>query len=165
MLFNNVLGDSVKFIFSLIILLGVLFIITIPKPILHELKPREIEVSVSGEVKNEGKMTITSHSTIGDLLPLLILTNEAEIQYLNKDQVLFHNDKIIIPSKEERMKVSINTATINELIQLPGIGVKTAEAIISYRVMYGLFQNLEELMHVKGIGANKYAKLVEFISL
>ena len=159
------LGDSVKIIFPLIIFFGILLIITMPKPILHEMKPKEIEVFVSGEVKNGGKITVASHSTIGDLLPLLVLSEEADVQHLNNDQILFHNDKIIIPSKEVIKKISINTATVNQLIQLPGIGVKTAEAIISYREAYGLFQNIEELMHVKGIGVTKFEKLVEFITL
>ena len=162
---NYILGDIVKFIFSLLIFFGLLLIITIPKPILHELKPKEIDIFVSGEVSIEGKITLANYSTLGDLLALITLTDEAEIQYLNQNQILFHNDKIVIPKKEEIKRISINTAIVSELIQLPGIGTKTAEAIVSYREANGMFQNLEELQHVKGIGTAKYEKLVALICL
>ena len=48
--------------------------------------------------------------------------------------------------------VNINQATINQLIELKGIGKKKAAAIVSYRQEHGNFMQLEELLKVKGIG-------------
>jgi competence protein ComEA len=49
-------------------------------------------------------------------------------------------------------KVNLNTATLEELITLDGIGQKVAERILSFREKNGPFQNPEDLMMVKGVG-------------
>jgi len=48
--------------------------------------------------------------------------------------------------------VNVNTATKGELAELPGIGGVKAAAIIEYREANGAFEDLSELMEVKGIG-------------
>lgn len=55
--------------------------------------------------------------------------------------------------------VSLNTATVTELMQLPRIGAKTAERIVAFRKQHGAFRRLEELMNVKGIGEKSFARL------
>jgi len=55
--------------------------------------------------------------------------------------------------------VNLNTATLTELMQLPRVGLKTAERIVSFRKQHGGFQRPEELMNVKGIGEKSYARL------
>lgn len=61
--------------------------------------------------------------------------------------------------------VNLNTATVTELMQLPRIGQKTAERIVSFRKQHGGFQRPEELMNVKGIGEKSYAKLKPYLAL
>lgn len=55
--------------------------------------------------------------------------------------------------------VNPSTASVTELMQLPGIGAKTAERIVAYRKENGPFKRLEDLMNVKGIGEKSFAKL------
>ena len=55
--------------------------------------------------------------------------------------------------------INLNTATIDQLDSLPGIGRKTAELIIEYRTKSGGFKRIEELMNVKGIGEKSFLKL------
>jgi len=154
-----------KYLFLMMVLLGLLFVSGIPKPVITNLKPQQIEVNVTGEVKNSGKFTLDNYSTMEDLLVLLDFTSDAEIQYLNPAQILFHHDLIVIPKKEVFSCISINTATIEQLIRLSGIGDKTATAIIEYREQYGLFHSLEELMNVKGIGKVKFETIKDEICL
>jgi competence protein ComEA len=59
--------------------------------------------------------------------------------------------------------LNINTATIDQLETLPGIGRKTAERIIEYRTKSGSFKRIEELMNVKGIGEKSFLKLKPLI--
>ena len=48
--------------------------------------------------------------------------------------------------------IDINKATVEELQELKGLGVKKAEMIIQYRNEHKCFKNKEELLNVKGIG-------------
>ena len=59
--------------------------------------------------------------------------------------------------------ININSAKLEELIMLPGIGEKTAEKIIELRKERGKFNTLEELMNVKGIGEVKFNKIKKFL--
>ena len=61
--------------------------------------------------------------------------------------------------------VNINTASIKELITLPGIGESKAQNIINYRNEVGSFQNIEEIKNVNGIGDATFEQLKEFITI
>lgn len=55
--------------------------------------------------------------------------------------------------------VNINSADLKQLIKLPGVGKKKAQAIIDYRETNGDFASLEDLAKVKGVGKKMLAKL------
>lgn len=74
------------------------------------------------------------------------------------------NDSVI-PSVSGEKKVNINTATAAELMELPGVGAKKAEAILNYRNQHGLFKRVNDLDRVKGIGAKMLAKMKPYVSL
>jgi competence protein ComEA len=56
-------------------------------------------------------------------------------------------------------KVNINTASVDQLATLPGVGEKLAGRIVEYRTKSGGFKNVQELMNVKGIGEKNFEKL------
>lgn len=62
-------------------------------------------------------------------------------------------------------KVSINTGSIGELIQLPHIGPATAQKIIDYRTRYGDFKTKEDIMLVSGIADTVYQDIEKYITL
>ena len=59
--------------------------------------------------------------------------------------------------------INLNTATLDQLETLPGIGRKTAERILEHRTKVGSFKRIEELMNVKGIGEKSFLKLKPLI--
>lgn len=92
-------------------------------------------------------------------------SDEKEVDY--KQEVLDFNSqsfdniqKKILPAEKS---INLNTAEIEELVNLPGIGQKTAQNIIDYRSKHKRFNNTNELLEVKGIGQAKLAKIKKYI--
>lgn len=61
--------------------------------------------------------------------------------------------------------VNVNTATVEQLQQVKGIGPKTAEKIVAYRQENGKFTSLDELQNIRGIGAKSLNSMTENLSL
>ncbi|MFC4700047.1 ComEA family DNA-binding protein [Glaciecola siphonariae] len=61
--------------------------------------------------------------------------------------------------------VNINTADVETLSSLPGVGPKKAESIISYRELNGNFASVDELVNVKGIGKRMVERLLDKVTI
>ena len=139
-----------------------------------------IFVDVKGAVKNPGVYQMKVGDRVKDALEAAGgLTEEADSQKVNLAKRLEDQMAIVVPkvgeeaeeipagttSKEEAKegKVNINTATVEELKTLKGVGEKKAEAIIEYRKKNGSFQTKEDLMKVRGIGKKLFESFQERI--
>lgn len=141
-----------------------------------------ITVHITGEIKYPGVVVLKNGDRIVDAIEAAGgETENADLDRLNLAYILNDGDKIYIPNKneegekdniitveneigqEKKATININTATLEELIKLPGIGEATANKIIEYRKQNGKFQNIEELKNVPGIGNNKFETLKEMI--
>ena len=139
-----------------------------------------IFVDIKGAVKNPGVYQMKSGDRVKDALEAAGgLTEEADSQKVNLAKRLEDQMAIVVPkvgeeaeeipagatSKEEAKegKVNINTATVEELKTLKGVGEKKAEAIIEYRKKNGSFQTKEDLMKVRGIGKKLFESFQERI--
>ena len=140
-----------------------------------------IYVDVKGEIHHPGVYQMKAENRVKDLIEAAGgFTPLADDQKLNLAQLLGDQMVIVVPKKGEEVnselaqaptsqkkevgkegKVNINTATVEELKTLKGIGEKKAEAIIEYRKKNGSFKNKEELMKVRGIGKKLYESFQE----
>ncbi len=66
---------------------------------------------------------------------------------------------------EHNAKVNINTATIEELMSLKGIGEKKAESIVEHREKIGSFTTIEDLKGVKGVGDKIFNTIKHLIAV
>ncbi|MDK2594503.1 ComEA family DNA-binding protein [Pseudoalteromonas obscura] len=83
---------------------------------------------------------------LGLVVAVLLLSNLVQAQDVN-------------PSEQVPLVVNVNTAQVNELILLPGIGEAKAQAIVLSREQNGRFVDVQELERVKGIGKGLIEKL------
>ena len=61
-------------------------------------------------------------------------------------------------------KVNINTASVEQLSTLPGVGPALAQRIVEYRTKSGSFKNVQELMNVRGVGEKSFAKMEQHLT-
>lgn len=61
--------------------------------------------------------------------------------------------------------IDINTATVKELEQLPGVGLTTAKAIVEFRTRVGRFQRVTDLLVIRGISESKLKKMRPYITV
>src|SRR6266851_675007 len=61
--------------------------------------------------------------------------------------------------------VNINTATSEELQQVPGIGPATAEKILQMRKSYGPFKSVDDLLAIRGLGPKRLEKMRKYLTV
>lgn len=61
--------------------------------------------------------------------------------------------------------INLNTATVQQLEALPGVGTRTAQLIVEHRQKNGGFKKVEELMNIKGIGEKSFLKLKPLVTV
>jgi competence ComEA-like helix-hairpin-helix protein len=61
--------------------------------------------------------------------------------------------------------VNINTATSEELQQVPGIGPATAEKILQMRKSYGAFKSVDDLLAIRGLGQKRLEKMRRYLTV
>jgi competence protein ComEA len=66
------------------------------------------------------------------------------------------------PSNE---KVNLNTATLEQLQTLPGVGPAIAKSIVEYRTKVGKFSKIEDILNVKGIGEKKFQRMKDRLTI
>lgn len=66
---------------------------------------------------------------------------------------------------QQEEKVNLNTASAQELDSLPGIGKAIAQAIVEYREQKGVFQTIQQVMEVEGIGEKTFEAIRDLITV
>ena len=139
-----------------------------------------IDVFISGCVNNPDVYTLKKGSIIKDAVEMAGgFSENACRDYVNLAKKLESGEHIIIPSQDEAKElnpvqvedapnssslVNINKASKEELMSLPGIGERKAEAIIKYRNSKS-FSNIEDIMNISGIKEAAFSKIKDKICI
>ena len=121
-------------------------------------------INLSKKITDEMVIIIYSKSEVKDFEKTKETEKIVQEKCIKKDENALKNDACITDSVKTSGKVSINTATKEELMSLTGIGDSKAEDIIKYREENGLFKTIEDIKNVSGIGDSLFAKIKENIT-
>lgn len=143
----------------------------------------EVKVHVVGAVTAAGVYTLPADARVDDAVRAAGATANADLSQLNLAQKLTDGQKITVPAVGETaapastpsvnentqatpdVLVNINTATAEQLQNLPNIGEVRAKAIIDYREEHGGFKAIEELQEVSGIGEKTFEHLSAYVTV
>lgn len=131
-----------------------------------------LTVFVCGSVETPGVYELPAGSRVYEAIELAGgMSDEAAQTAVNQAELLTDGQMIEIPTKEEQQEkeaaeearsdglVNINTADLEELKTLPGIGDSKARSIIAYREKNGAFRAVEDIKNIEGIKDGVFAKL------
>ncbi|MBA4493082.1 helix-hairpin-helix domain-containing protein [Paenactinomyces guangxiensis] len=162
-------------------------------PAISKKAPRLI-VDVKGAVNNPGIYELAATARVYEAIQKAGGANQsADLNQVNLAQPLADGMVIYVPKKGETVpdiyrtakasptagqdidsfdksknpsaKINVNTATVQELQQLNGVGPSKAEAIVRYREEHGKFQSVDNLTDVPGIGEKTLAKFRDQITV
>ena len=140
--------------------------------------PQNCYVDIKGEVLRPGVYEFSCESRMQEVIKKAGgFTEESDETKINLAQKITDQMQIIVPNVHSKQEdgltegnsekgsstntsvsnskqgtININTATLEELQTIKGIGKKKAEAILQYRKEHGAFRTKEDLLQVKGIG-------------
>ena len=157
------------------------------KEVTIPVKDKSIVVEIKGEVKKPDVYTLNENAIVKELIEAAGgLTENADLNNINRAKKLQNHELVYIANKNEISKesintnsepntssskgisnniVNINTATIEQLKTLNGIGDSKAKSIIEYREQNGGFKSIEDIKNVNGIGDKMFEKIKEQIEI
>ena len=117
---------------------------------------QEIETPMESQVESTEK-TLPDANQITQIIP------STAVNVTDASMMVTQTESTVVPVEDKR--VNLNTATLEELDALPGVGPSTAKNIIAYRETHGGFAAPEEIMNVKRIGEKTFDKLKAHITV
>jgi competence protein ComEA len=140
-----------------------------------------VTVDVAGAVKHPGVYRLTSSQRIEDALKRAGgPTRRADLSQINRAAKLEDGRQVLVPVKPSRttstaaptsatsptapsQPLNLNTATLEQLDTLDGVGPTTAQKILDYRTEHGGFGSVDELDQIPGIGEKRLAAFRESV--
>ncbi len=149
--------------------------VPIAKPRAAAAKPKLMVVDVAGDVRRPGLYRLPSGSRVDDAIAAAGgATAKAQLDAVNLAAPVADGEQVVVPGRgaggvaaasspaagsSPSSPLDLNTATLEQLEALPGIGPVTAQKILDYRQQHGAFHSVAELEGVSGIGPSHMAQL------
>lgn len=140
--------------------------------------PATLLVHAAGAVAHPGVYELPADARVADVIDAAGgPTPDADVDQLNLAAPVTDGERVYVPRVGEVVPLAsggsgvpngpldLNTATLDQLDELPGIGPATAQAIIDERERRGGFTSVEELLDVRGIGPAKLEGLRDLVTV
>lgn len=149
-----------------------------------------IWVDICGAVRQPGVYEMKKNARVFEIVEAAGgFSENADSEWLNQAAVLTDGEKIQVYTKEETRemqengiraeqningqngdtsgagKLNLNTASLEQLQEIPGIGEVRAQAILDYREKNGTFQDIKEIQEVPGIKGKTFEKIEDYITV
>lgn len=137
---------------------------------------RTVLVHAAGAVHRPGLYPLAAGARVADLLAAAGgPTADADLDRLNLAAKVSDGERVYVSRRGEAVeptasdaaagtsttggKIDLNTATLEQLDTLPGVGPATAQAILDFRKRHGRFRSVSQLLEIRGIGESKLAQI------
>jgi competence protein ComEA len=158
---------------------------SVPRPIriartAQPAKPSPLFVHVVGAVRRPGLYRVRSGARVADAVARAGgPTRKADLELVNLAALIADGEQIVVPRRGAATveaagsgtggsapsgPVHLNSATLEQLDALPGVGPVTAQKIVDYRAAHGGFSSVDELDAVPGIGPARLADLRSLVA-
>ncbi|WP_322802297.1 ComEA family DNA-binding protein [Thermoflexus sp.] len=136
--------------------------------------PKWIQVYLTGAVRAPGVYTVPQGVRIWTLLEQAGGAQaDADLEALNLAAPVADGMHLHVPRRGEppsatptpSARLNLNTASVEALEQLPGIGPRTAQAIVDHRLKHGPFRRLEDLLAIPGIGPATLERIRPWVTI
>lgn len=146
------------------------------------LSEESVLIDIKGEIHKPGVYELPHDARVNDVIEQASgFTDKADETAINLAQKVHDEMIIIVPSESDEQsgtssqqsgtsagqeaKVRVNYATQEEIETLPGIGPAKAQAIIDYREENGLFQTIDDLLDISGIGEKTLENMRDYLQI
>ncbi len=147
--------------------------------------PSAVVVDVGGKVRRPGVLTLPAGSRVADALRAAGgVRPGTDVTGLNRARILMDGEQVVVglpatavggtagagasagsggPAGGRAAPLSLNSATVEQLDTLPGVGPVLAQHIVDHRTEHGGFRSVAELREVNGIGERRFADLAPLV--
>jgi len=142
--------------------------------------PTEVVIDVAGAVRRPGLYRLRQGARVADALRRAGgATRRADLSLVNLAQLVSDGEQVIVPRRGALTAaaaggatgaaaatgpVHLNSATVEQLDTLPGVGPVTAQKIVDYRAKHGAFSSVDELDAISGIGPARLDQLRDLVA-
>jgi competence protein ComEA len=155
---------------------------TVPPPVhvahaAADVKAKDVYVDVVGAVRRPGLYRVADGARVADALARAGGPSaKAQLELVNLAARVADGEQVVVPRRGAAVAASsegggapsgpvhLNSATVEQLDELPGVGPVTAQKIVAYREAHGGFASVDELDAVSGIGPARLADLRELVA-
>ncbi|MEA1936061.1 MAG: helix-hairpin-helix domain-containing protein [Thermodesulfobacteriota bacterium] len=143
-----------------------------------EKKTGSVIVELTGDTDHKGIYFVPPNTTVSNLFRIAKVADTRKFNRKDFSVILGSGEKVIIDSDQVKIgkidaakritldiPIDINNATAYDLSLIPGIGKKTAQAIVGLRRSTGGISSINDLLKIHGIGKKKFTKIKKYLAV